>query len=87
MEPEGSLPHLQEPSIDPSPEPDQSSPHHTTPHHTTPPHSISPESILILSAPSPHVLVFIAVSFLLAFPPVTYMRFSFPFVLHSLTIS
>jgi hypothetical protein len=50
-----------------------------------PPHPISLTFILILST---HVLVFLKVSFLLAFPPITYMHStSNPFVLHALPIS
>jgi hypothetical protein len=73
MKPEGSLLHSQELSTCPYPEPNQSSPHH-----------------LILSIQDPsqdypptYVLVFLVVSFPLAFLPITYMHSSYPlFILH-----
>jgi hypothetical protein len=69
MEPEGSLPHSQELSTCSYPEPDQSSPHHSNLSHY-----YSPTS----------VLVFLAVSFLMDFLPITYTRSSSPpFVLHA----
>jgi hypothetical protein len=61
MELEGSLPCSQEPSTGPYPEPDQSSPYNPI-----------PSSILILS--TTYVLVFLVVSFILAFPPIAYIR-------------
>jgi hypothetical protein len=46
----------------------------TNPVHITP-FSLSPRSILILSI---HLCVFLVASFILAFPPIIYMRSSFP---------
>jgi hypothetical protein len=74
MEPEGSLPHSQELSTCPYPEPDKSSPHHP---------------ILSLQDPSyyyppTYALVFVVVSFPLAFPPITYTSCSSsPSTLHA----
>jgi hypothetical protein len=65
MQPEGSVPHSQELSTCPYPEPA-----------VTTPHPISPGSILIL--PPTYILVFLVVSFLLAFPPITYTLLSSP---------
>jgi hypothetical protein len=59
MEPEGSIPNSQELSTCPYPEPDQSSPHHPMP----PPQDPSEYY------PTTYVLVFLVVSFPLAFPP------------------
>jgi hypothetical protein len=78
-EPEGSSPCSQEPSTGPYPEPVRSI-------QSIPPHPISVRSILILS--TTYVLVFLVVSFLLAFPPKSYMNSSLPpFVLHAPLIS
>jgi hypothetical protein len=66
---EGSLPSSQEPSIGPYPEPDISSPYQP---------NLSP----ILS--THYVLIFLVGSFLLAFPPKSYIHSSSPpFVLHA----
>jgi hypothetical protein len=73
MGPEGSIPNSQELSTCPYPEPDQFSPHHP---------------ILLIQDPSSYypptyVLVFLVVSFPLAFPP-TYTRSSSPpLILHA----
>jgi hypothetical protein len=73
MEPEGSLPCSQQLSTGPFPEPDRSSPYHPIPS---------------LQDPTTHVLVFLVVSFFLAFPPIPYIHSSFTlFVLHALPIS
>jgi hypothetical protein len=63
MEPKVSLPCSQEPSTGPYLQPDKSTPYHP---------------ILSLYCPPTHVLVFLVVSFLLAFPPIFYMDSSFP---------
>jgi hypothetical protein len=63
MEPGGSLPHSQEPSTGPYPWLDQPSPHHP---------------ILSWYYPTTLVFDFLVVSFLLAFPPISYMRSSSP---------
>jgi hypothetical protein len=73
MEPEGSLSCSQEPSSGPYTEPDQSNPYH---------------HILFKYCTLTYALVFLVVSFLLAFPPISYMHSSSPqFVLHALPIS
>jgi hypothetical protein len=73
-EPEGSSPCSQEPSTGSYPETNRSSPYHPS------------LSLLrsILYCPPTYVLVFLVVSFLLAFPPISYMQSSSsPFVLPS----
>jgi hypothetical protein len=78
MEPESSLMCSQEPFTGPYPEPGQSSPF--------PSQHISLRSILILS--TTYVLVFLVVSFILAFSPISYMHSSsIQCVLHALFIS
>jgi hypothetical protein len=67
MEPEDSLPCSQKPSTGPYPEPDRSSPHHPI---------LSLSKIYFNIAHPSYVLVFLVVSFLLAFPPVSYMHSS-----------
>jgi hypothetical protein len=71
MQPEGSMPNSQELSTCSYPEPDQSSP--------TSPHPTSPRSILNI-----YVLVFLAVSVPLAFPPIIWLSglFIFRIYLH-----
>jgi hypothetical protein len=61
MKPEGSLPCLQEPSTGPYPQPDQSSTYHPI------------LSKIHFNSPPTYVLVFLVVSFLLAFPPISYI--------------
>jgi hypothetical protein len=68
MEPEGSIPNSQELSTCPYPEPDQSSPQHPIP----------PLQDASQYYPLTYVLVFLVVSFPLAFPPITYARSSSP---------
>jgi hypothetical protein len=68
MEPEGSIPNSQELSTCSYPEPDQSGPHHPIP----------PLQDPSKYYPSTFVLVFLVVSFPLAFPPIIYKRFSSP---------
>jgi hypothetical protein len=70
MEPQGSIPNSQQLSTCSYLEPDQSSPHYPIPP--------SPISILILYYPPTYVLVFLVVSFRLAFPPIIYTRSSSP---------
>jgi hypothetical protein len=70
MEHEGPLPRSQEPSTGPYPDPDQDSSYHPI---------LSPRSILILY--TTYVLVFLAVFFILAFPPI-----SSPFMVHALFV-
>jgi hypothetical protein len=72
MEPEGSLPSSQELSNCTYPEPDQSNPHHSIPPLKSP-------SQCNLST---DVLVFLVVSFPLAFLPITYTRSSSPHSCH-----
>jgi hypothetical protein len=76
-EPEGALLHSQELSTGPYPEPDESGPYHP---------------ILFLQDPflcySPtYIYAFLVVSFLMAFPPKSYMYYSSLCVLHAQTIS
>jgi hypothetical protein len=80
MEPEGSLPCSQEPSNGPYPEPDRSSPYDLIPSYLSKIHF----NIMHIT----YVLVFLVVSFLLAFPPISYMHSSSPpFVLHALPLT
>jgi hypothetical protein len=73
MEPEGSIPNSQEFSTCYCPEPDQCSPHHPIP-------PLQDASYYYLPT---YVLVFLVVSFPLAFPQLTYTRSSSPpYVLH-----
>jgi hypothetical protein len=73
MEPRGPIPNSQELSTCSYPGPDQSSPHHPIPPLKDPSKYYPPI----------YVLVFLVVSFPLAFPPITYTRSSSPlFVLH-----
>jgi hypothetical protein len=64
MEPEGSIPNSQELSTCCYPEPDQSSPYHPIPPLQDPSQYYPPT----------YVLVFLVVSFPLAFPPIIYTR-------------
>jgi hypothetical protein len=64
MEPEGSLPHSQELSTAPYPEPDQSSPHHP----------IRPLQDPSYYYPPTYVFVFLMAYFPLAFLPITLKR-------------
>jgi hypothetical protein len=76
MEPEGSISCSQEPATGPYPEPYRLSPHHPI------------LSKIHFNIVHPHVLVFPVVSFLLAFPPISYIHSSSPpFVLHAPAIS
>jgi hypothetical protein len=68
MEPEGSVPNSQELSTCSYPEPDQSSPYHPIP----------PLQVPFYYYPPTYVLVFLVVSFPLAFPPIIYTRSSSP---------
>jgi hypothetical protein len=78
MEPEGSVPNSQELSTCPYPGPDQPSAHHLIP----------PLQDLSYYYPTNYVLVFLAASFPLASPSITYTRSSSPpFVLHAPPIS
>jgi hypothetical protein len=76
-EPESSSPCSQEPSTGPYPEPVRSSPYHP----------ILSLSKIHFNTPT-YVFVFLVVSFLLVFPPISYMHSSSPpFVLHTLPTS
>jgi hypothetical protein len=73
METEGSIPCSQEPSTDSYPEPDQFRPYHPI---------LSKAHFNIIHPP-----ILLAVSFLMAFQPKSYMYSSLPpFVLHALPI-